>query len=602
METALVTQRINTIGKMSCNPAIGGLAKGHLVREIDALGGEMARITDEAGIHFKVLNRSKGPAVWSPRAQVDRLNYARIAQRVVYGQQNLQVIETSIDDLLVKKGRVTAARLNGGEILPCRALILTCGTFLNGKIYIGLNTISSGRAGELPVRGLTDALVGLGFTAGRLKTGTPPRVHRDSIDFSKLQEQKPDDPAVSFSFQTAGISQPQTSCYITYTREETHQHLKSGLDRSPLFTGMISGTGPRYCPSIEDKVVRFADKDRHQLFLEPEGMDNPEVYINGFSTSLPEDVQLKALRSVAGLENAQIIRLGYAIEYDFFPSYQIQHTLETHDVGGLYFAGQINGTSGYEEAAAQGLMAGINAARKLREDEPLILKRTEAYIGVLIDDLINKTIMEPYRMFTSRAEFRLLLRHDNADLRLMHHGHRIGLLPEPVYDKMQQKQQHINSLLQATERARIKPEQFNPLAKQLNTAGISQSTPMRQLMRRPEVSLRDLLKLAGISNGFSEEELIHVEFIVKYEGYLKRQEELVDKFKRIEERPIPPHFDYEKVPSLSSESREKLTQVRPASLGQASRISGVRHSDITVLMIYLEKWQREKTHVSRETL
>ena len=601
MKTALVTQRINTIGKMSCNPAIGGLAKGHLVREIDALGGEMARITDEAGIHFKVLNKSKGPAVWSPRAQVDRLGYARIAQRAVHAQQNLQVIETSVDGLLVKNGSVTAALLNGGEVLTCRALVLTCGTFLNGKIYIGLNTISSGRAGELPVRGLTEALVGLGFTTGRLKTGTPPRVHRDSIDFSKLQEQKPDNPAVSFSFQTAAISQSQTSCYITYTREETHQHLKSGLDRSPLFTGMISGTGPRYCPSIEDKVVRFADKDRHQLFLEPEGMDNPEVYINGFSTSLPEDIQLKALRSVAGLENAQIIRLGYAIEYDFFPSYQIQHTLETHDVGGLYFAGQINGTSGYEEAAAQGLMAGINAARKLREEEPLILNRTEAYIGVLIDDLINKTIMEPYRMFTSRAEFRLLLRHDNADLRLMHHGHRIGLLPDSAYDKMQQKQQRINTLLQATERARIKPEQFNPLAKQLNTARISQNTPMRQLMRRPEVSLKELLKLTGISNGFSEEELIHVEFIIKYEGYLKRQEELVDKFKKIEERPIPHHFDYERVPSLSSESREKLIQVRPASLGQASRISGVRHSDITVLMIYLEKWQRESTHVSRET-
>jgi tRNA uridine 5-carboxymethylaminomethyl modification enzyme len=375
----------------------------------------------------------------------------------------------------------------------------------------------------------------------------------------------------------------------------------SGLDRSPLFTGMISGTGPRYCPSIEDKVVRFADKERHQLFLEPEGIDNPEVYINGFATSLPEDVQLKALRSVPGMEKAHIIRLGYAIEYDFFPSYQIQHTLETHDVAGLYFAGQINGTSGYEEAAAQGLMAGINAARKLREEELLILSRTEAYIGVLIDDLINKTIMEPYRMFTSRAEFRLLLRHDNADLRLMQHGHRVGLLPGSVFDKMQQKQQHIDALLQDTERARIKPAQFNPLAKQLNTATITQNTPMRQLMRRPEVSLKALLQIAGIPNGFSEEELTHVEFIVKYEGYLKRQEELVEKFKKVEERPIPPHFNYEKVPSLSSESREKLIQIRPASLGQASRISGVRHSDITVLMIYLEKWQREATHVSRET-
>jgi len=601
MKTALVTLRIDTIGKMSCNPAIGGLAKGHLVREIDALGGEMAKLTDEVGIHFKVLNKSKGPAVWSPRAQVDRLAYARAARRTVQGQQNLEVIEASLNGLQVKKGRVTAAILNDGDIIPCRALILTCGTFLNGKIYIGLDTISSGRAGELPVRGLTEALVELGFTAGRLKTGTPPRVHRDSIDFSQLQEQKPDNPAVPFSFQTAQISQPQTSCYLTYTREETHQHLKSGLDRSPLFTGMISGLGPRYCPSIEDKVVRFADRERHQLFLEPEGMDNPEVYINGFSTSLPEDIQLKALRSVPGMEKAHIIRLGYAIEYDFFPSYQIQHTLETQDITGLYFAGQINGTSGYEEAAAQGLMAGINAARKLREEEALILSRTEAYIGVLIDDLINKTIMEPYRMFTSRAEFRLLLRHDNADLRLMQHGRRIGLLPEPVYDKVQQKLQQINVLLQETARARIKPAKFNPLAERLNTATISQSTPMRQLMRRPEIPLKALLEMAGITNGFSEDELIHVEFIIKYEAYLKRQEELVDKFKKIEERPIPPHFDYEKVPSLSHESREKLIQIRPASLGQASRISGVRHSDITVLMIYLEKWQRGGVSVSRET-
>jgi tRNA uridine 5-carboxymethylaminomethyl modification enzyme len=601
MKTALVTLRIDTIGKMSCNPAIGGLAKGHLVREIDTLGGEMAKLTDAVGIHFKMLNKSKGPAVWSPRAQADRLAYARAAQRTVHNEQYLDVIEASVNGLRVKNNRITAAVLDDGEALSCRALILTCGTFLNGKIYIGLNTISSGRAGELPVRGLTEALVELGFKSGRLKTGTPPRVHRDSINFKRLEEQRPDDPAIPFSFQTKQILQPQTSCFITYTREETHQHLKSGLDRSPMYTGMISGSGPRYCPSIEDKVVRFADKERHQLFLEPEGMDSPEVYINGFSTSLPEDIQLKALRSVPGMEKAQIIRLGYAVEYDFFPSYQIQHNLETHDISGLYFAGQINGTSGYEEAAAQGLMAGINASLKLQGEEPLILSRTEAYIGVLIDDLINKTIMEPYRMFTSRAEFRLLLRHDNADLRLMHHGRRIGLLPEPVFKKMQQKQQRIDGLLHETAQARISPAHFNSLAEQLNTATITQKTPMRQLMRRPEVPLKALLPLAGIANGFSEEELMHVEFTIKYEGYLKRQQDLVEKFKKIEEKPIPPQFDYEKVPSLSSESREKLIKIRPASLGQASRISGVRYSDITVLMIYLEKWQRETIYVSRET-
>ncbi len=601
MRTALVTLRHDTIGKMSCNPAIGGLAKGHLVREIDALGGEMAKLTDEVGIHFKMLNKSKGPAVWSPRAQADRLAYARAAQRVILDQNNLKVIEASVTGLQVKDGQVQAAVLNGKEVLPCRALILTCGTFLNGKIYIGLNTFASGRAGELPARGLTEALVDLGFVAGRLKTGTPPRIHRDSVDFTGLEEQKPDNPAVPFSFQTKGISRSQVSCFITYTRPETHELLKSGLDRSPMYTGMIHGTGPRYCPSIEDKVVRFADKERHQLFLEPEGINHPEIYVNGFATSLPEDIQLKALRSVPGMEKAQIIRLGYAVEYDFFPSYQVQHTLETHDIGGLYFAGQINGTSGYEEAAAQGLMAGINAALKLRQQDPLILDRSEAYIGVLIDDLINKTIMEPYRMFTSRAEFRLLLRHDNADLRLMDHGHRIGLLPGEVLEKMQLKQQRINSLLEKTAKINLSPVQFNPLAAEHKSTPISQSTPLRQLMRRPEIPLQALLEAGGVSNGYHDDELVHVEFITKYEGYLKRQEELVTKFKKIEERPIPADFDYRSVPSLSNESREKLLQVRPASLGQASRISGVRHSDITVLMIFLEKYTRQKSDVSRET-
>ncbi len=510
LKTALVTLKINTIGKMSCNPAIGGLAKGHLVREIDALGGEMAKIIDRTGIHFKILNRSKGPAVWSPRAQADRLAYMRDAQRVVLSQKNLEVIEAAVTGLKVKNNRVVGAVINNDQTLPCRALILTCGTFLNGQIYIGLNVIESGRAGELPVKGLTEALVALGFESGRLKTGTPPRIHRDSIDYSKLQEQKPDNPPVPFSFQTESIQRKQLSCWIAHTNPTVHAWLETGLDRSPLYTGLIQGVGPRYCPSIEDKIVRFADRDRHQLFLEPEGFDNPEVYVNGFSTSLPEDVQIQALRSVPGLENAQIIRLGYAIEYDFFPSYQIHHTLETKGVEGLYFAGQINGTSGYEEAAAQGLLAGINAALKLKGEPPLILSRSQAYIGVLIDDLINKTILEPYRMFTSRAEFRLLLRHDNADLRLMDIGHQIGLLPHRAYERMLQKKANIARLQETISRASLEPEVFNPYAAQIHSSPIQQRLPLKQLVRRPEVSLRELLRLAKLPDGFSEEELIHV--------------------------------------------------------------------------------------------
>jgi tRNA uridine 5-carboxymethylaminomethyl modification enzyme len=601
LHTALVTLRIDTIGKMSCNPAIGGLAKGQLVREIDALGGEMAKLTDEAGIHFKILNKSKGPAVWSPRAQADRLQYARIAQRVVLSQKNLEVVPAAINGLKVANGKVVAALLDQNEWIPCRALILTCGTFLNGRIYIGLNSFSSGRAGEMPVHGLTEVLLELGFVSGRLKTGTPPRVHRDSLDYRKMEEQPPDQPPLPFSFQTENLKQEQLSCYITHTNQKTHEFLRMGLDRSPMYTGLISGIGPRYCPSIEDKIVRFSEKDRHQLFLEPDGFNNPEVYVNGFATSLPEDIQLKALRSVSGMGKVQIVRLGYAVEYDFFPSYQIQHTLETKNIAGLYFAGQINGTSGYEEAAAQGLMAGINAALKLKDQPPLILDRSQAYIGVLIDDLINKTIIEPYRMFTSRAEFRLLLRHDNADLRLMELGNRIGLLPPTAYRKMLNKCQKIEYLLEQTRKISISPQRFNELAHRSHSSIITQSVPMQQLMRRPEISLKDLLEVAGLDNGYSQDELVHVEFVIKYEGYLKRQAELVEKFKKMESRPIPAELDYQAVSSLSNEAREKLSTIRPASLGQASRIAGVRHGDITILLIFLEKYLRQRGAVSRET-
>jgi tRNA uridine 5-carboxymethylaminomethyl modification enzyme len=601
LHTALVTLRFDTIGKMSCNPAIGGLAKGHLVREIDALGGEMAKITDEGGIHFKILNKSKGPAVWSPRAQADRQQYARIAQRVVLSQKNLEVIPAAINGLKVTNGKVVAALLDQSEWIPCQALILTCGTFLNGRIFIGLNSFSSGRAGEMPVAGLTEALRNLGFVSGRLKTGTPPRVHRDSLNYRQMEEQPPDRPPVPFSFQTESLNQEQLSCYITHTNLKTHEFLRMGLDRSPMYTGLISGIGPRYCPSIEDKIVRFSEKEQHQLFLEPDGFNNPEVYVNGFATSLPEDIQLKALRSVAGMEKVQIVRLGYAIEYDFFPSYQIQHTLETKNIAGLYFAGQINGTSGYEEAAAQGLMAGINAALKLKDQPPLILDRSQAYIGVLIDDLINKTIIEPYRMFTSRAEFRLLLRHDNADLRLMELGRRIGLLPQEAYQKMLNKSQKIERLLEQTSKISISPQRFNELADKSHSSIITQAVPMQQLMRRPEISLKDLLEIAGLDNGYSRDELVHVEFIIKYEGYLKRQAELVEKFKKMESKPIPPELDYQAIHSLSNEAREKLSKIRPTSLGQASRIAGVRHGDITILLIFLEKHLRQRGAVSRET-
>ncbi|GAB4170804.1 MAG: tRNA uridine-5-carboxymethylaminomethyl(34) synthesis enzyme MnmG [Calditrichia bacterium] len=598
MKTALITMDPSTIGKMSCNPAIGGLAKGHLVKEIDAMGGLMGQLIDEAGIHFKILNKSKGPAVWSPRAQADRIYYMTVAQQHLKQIPNLDILPGMVTGFTVDHNKITGAQINHTEIIPCRALILTTGTFLNGCIYTGLQKMESGRAGEPPAKGLTEMLHAYGFESGRLKTGTPPRIHIKSIDFSKVEEQIPDDPPIPFSHKTKAINRKQISCYITYTNEETHSILRTGFDESPMYLGMIQGTGPRYCPSIEDKIVRFVDKSRHQIFLEPEGYDNPEVYVNGFSTSLPERAQVEGLRSIPGLENAHILRLGYAIEYDFFPTYQINYTLETKGLEHLYFAGQINGTSGYEEAAAQGLMAGVNAALKLLDKEPLILGRDEAYIGVLIDDLINKETLEPYRLFTSRAEFRLLLRSDNADLRLMEKAKVLGLIDLQSWEHFLMKKEEINHLHQQLNEDRISPEEFH----QITGGTIKQKMPAKEVLKRPEINLRQLLSYRGVDSDYSDPVITDVEFSIKYEGYVQRQQELVEKFKKMENKKIPLQLDYDDIPSISNEAREKLKKIRPANLGQASRIQGVRQSDLTVLMIYLEKYSGREKDVPRETV
>lgn len=600
MKTALITLRKDTIGKMSCNPAIGGTAKGHLVKEIDALGGVMGQLIDEAGIHFKILNRSKGPSVWSPRAQADRLYYMVVAQKSLEQIPNLEIIEGMVTSLKVQNGKVIAAIVDHQYDIPCRALILTTGTFLNGKIFIGMTQMESGRAGEPPAKGLTEALKELGFESGRLKTGTPPRVHVDSIDYSKVQEQRPDEPPTPFSFRTKKIDRPQISCFITYTNPKTHMILHTGFDESPLYQGIIKGVGPRYCPSIEDKIVRFADKERHQIFLEPEGYNSPEVYVNGFSTSLPERVQIEGIHSIPGLEQAKILRLGYAIEYDYFPTYQIKYTMETKLIENLYFAGQINGTSGYEEAAAQGLIAGINAALKIKEKEPFILGRDEAYIGVLIDDLINKETLEPYRLFTSRAEFRLLLRSDNADLRLMEKAHRIGMITDEEFKHYEEKRNQIYKLNQLIHQMRITPEEYQRIWGN-NGKGIKQKTPAKEILKRPEVTLDDLLKNKDPNEKWREDVRIEVEFSIKYEGYIQRQNEMIAKFRKMENKKIPDDIDYYSIPSLSNEAREKLSKIRPSNLGQASRIQGVRHGDLTVLMIYLEKYYGKRRNVSRET-
>ncbi len=595
MCTLLITMNIPTIAQMSCNPAIGGLAKGHLVRELDALGGEMGKAIDDEGIQFRMLNKSKGPAVWSPRAQADRLGYSLRMRKALENQEGLDLLQAMATEILVEKEKCVGVRIFTGSEIRSNAVILTAGTFLNGLVHIGMTSFAAGRAGEFAATGITESLVKLGFRAGRLKTGTPPRIDGRTVDFSKMTIQPGDPDPVPFSYQTEKITQDQIPCYLTTTTKKTHEILRSGFGRSPLFLGKIIGIGPRYCPSIETKLEQFPDKESHQLYLEPEGRDTTEYYVNGFSTSLPEDIQIEALRTVPGLENVKITRLGYAIEYDFFPPNQLKATLETKLVENLYFAGQINGTSGYEEAAVQGFMAGVNAVKKLRGESPFILNRSQAYIGVLIDDLINREIDEPYRMFTSLSEYRLLLRQDNADLRLSHFGKEFGLLPEDFYQKVERKKQLIERFCQEFKKIMIAPNEINPILEHKQRSTISEKESFYHLLKRPELRLTDFVNIvehpifAEDGDSFMKSVREQVEIAIKYEGYLKRQQEQVEKFRKLENKLIPDYFDYEEVQSLSRESREKLKKIKPRSIGQASRIAGVSPSDIAVLLVALKK-------------
>ncbi|MFN3532759.1 MAG: tRNA uridine-5-carboxymethylaminomethyl(34) synthesis enzyme MnmG [Candidatus Brocadia sp.] len=578
MSTALLTINLDTIAQMSCNPAIGGLAKGQLVREIDALGGEMAKVTDETGIQFRMLNTKKGPAVHSPRAQADKKAYQVSMKKRVEGQKNLFLRQEIVDDLIIDNKKVVGVIGQSGVKYKAKAVILTTGTFLKGLIHIGEFTTTGGRIGELSSEKLSDSLRRSGFEVGRLKTGTPPRLNGRTINYKILTPQYGDEDPQPFSFATEKIDRTQVPCYITYTNPGTHRIVMSNLNRAPLYTGQIKSVGPRYCPSLEDKIVRFSGKDQHQVFLEPEGVNTLEVYCNGISTSMPHDVQEAIVHSIAGLESAEIVRYGYAIEYDFVPPTQLQPSLETKLVENLFHAGQINGTSGYEEAAAQGIMAGINAALKIQGKEPFILDRSEAYIGVLIDDLVTKGTQEPYRMFTSRAEYRLLLRHDNADRRLMKYGYRYGLIPEQQWHKLQEKEEAITEILTYMDKKMIGP---NTLTK---------------ILSRPDRTFDHLLAMdTGLGQRqISKEVKEQIEIEVKYKGYIERQQIQIEKFKKMEDYKIPQWLDYQNISELRKEARQKLSQIRPVSLAQASRISGVSPADISILMIYLEGKMKKK--------
>ncbi|MFN4948060.1 MAG: tRNA uridine-5-carboxymethylaminomethyl(34) synthesis enzyme MnmG [Chryseotalea sp.] len=590
----LVTMNMTTIGQMSCNPAMGGVAKGQIVREIDALGGLSGIISDKSMIQFRMLNRSKGPAMWSPRTQNDRMRFAEEWRLALEAIQNIDFWQEMIREIIVENSRVVGVKTALGLEIRCKAVVLTNGTFLNGLIHIGEKNFGGGRTAEKAATGITEQLVSLGFESGRMKTGTPPRVDGRSLDYSKMEIQPGDEKPGKFSYlHESTPPQKQLPCWITYTNDTVHNKLKEGFEQSPMFQGRIKGLGPRYCPSIEDKINRFAERERHQIFVEPEGWNTVEIYVNGFSTSLPEKVQYEALTKIPGFENARMFRPGYAIEYDWFPPTQLKLTLETQLIDNLYFAGQINGTTGYEEAACQGLMAGINAHRKINDEDAFVLKRSEAYIGVLIDDLVNKGTEEPYRMFTSRAEYRILLRQDNADLRLTEKGYQIGLASENRYQQFIHKRNQTELLAQKVSNLRVNPDEVNKAIEVVGSMPIKEKTPLLNLIKRPQLTFKDLLlhcpSLQNELAGYAEEELEQVEINIKYETYVDREQKLADKIGALENFRIKPDFDYDRVKALSSEAREKLKKIKPETIGQASRISGVSPADISILTVYMGK-------------
>ncbi|MFN5327504.1 MAG: tRNA uridine-5-carboxymethylaminomethyl(34) synthesis enzyme MnmG [Bacteroidota bacterium] len=589
----LVTMNLQNIAQMSCNPAMGGIAKGQIVREIDALGGYSGIVTDQTMIQFRMLNRSKGPAMWSPRAQSDRMLFSQRWRELLEATPNLDFYQDMVKELLVKNGVVKGVVTGMGNEIEAKSVVLTNGTFLNGIIHIGEKNFGGGRMAERAATGITEQLVELGFESDRLKTGTPPRIDGRSLDYSKMEEQKGDDEITGFSYLNFERIKPsqQRSCWIAYTNEQVHDTLKTGFDRSPMFAGRIEGTGPRYCPSIEDKINRFADRERHQLFVEPEGWNTVEIYLNGFSTSLPEDVQYQSLIKIPGFENVRVFRPGYAIEYDYFPPHQLHYSLETKQLRGLFFAGQINGTTGYEEAACQGLMAGINAHNHVVDKEPLVLKRSEAYIGVLIDDLITKGTEEPYRMFTSRAEYRTLLRQDNADLRLTAIGYDLGLASEERFQMVQKKKENIESIIKKFNEVSVDPEDINSFFENVGSTPLSQKQKLAQLVLRPGIGAKEMIDHHdGLKKDFSdyhEIEIEQAEIQMKYAVYIEKEKEMVERMGQMEDLEIPVSFDFSRVQAISTEAREKLKKIQPRTLGQASRISGINPSDVQILMVYM---------------